>query len=283
MTDTSQAPTEPAPSSIEELNKEFRKQYEVAWKKTWDSARTNGTVILEKFSNVTLLQQGVKHQTENTLPSIYHDLKNISHIPLTIYLFIQNSSAVTDETLQHYWQHLINLQIPDAFDQEERRSAEHIISESRNILQQEMHQRGSIDPTMLTNFCQNLADDLSVLLNAGAIAHLNQLHKIIQDWTTQYNFNPQDPSVKVLLIGPRSNRDSNLQTAYFQRLLNDEERQRIIYTEELFRNVSLAESIFSRWFLDEEISSTFFNDRIRMHRDLLMTERAQQRINELFP
>lgn len=136
---------------------------------------------------------------------------------------------------------------------------------------------------MVIDFYRRLENDLAVLLDEAAIAHLNELHKIIQVWKNEYVFDPREPSFKVLLIGPRSNREKNLQTTYFERLLNDKERRRIIYTEELFQDVPKAKSIFSKWLLDEEISDTFFNDRTRMHCDLLMTERAQQRINELIP
>lgn len=87
---------------LEELNKEFRKQYEKAWNNVWDSSTKNGTVIMDKFSLVTVLHQGAESVTEKSLPPVYYALKNIAHIPLTISIFIKNSSTLTDETLKHY-------------------------------------------------------------------------------------------------------------------------------------------------------------------------------------
>ncbi|CAF1189750.1 unnamed protein product [Adineta steineri] len=145
-----------------------------------------------------------------------------------------------------------------------------------------MDKRGSVDRVMLTNFCRSLTNDLSILLDAAAIAQLNQMHEVIQGWMREYNFDPQDPSVKVLLAGPRPARENCIQTTYFERLLGDERKRNIIYIEELYGEEK-SKSIFARWFLDEELSVSFYNDKDRMHRDLLTSEYVKQQINQLIP
>lgn len=267
---------------LEELNKIFTEQYTKAANNYWNSAIKNGFIIKEKFRSISLFHNGTESEAQNSIPEMYHELKMFAHIPLATYFLIKNSSNLADDVLTNYLYQLNNLKAPDSFGLEVNQTIDRIISESKNILGKETGEKGSVDSKMLKNFCQNLNKDLSTLLNMAATAHLNRLHEIVQHWKEQYNFNPQDPSVKVLLIGPRSNRDKNLQTTYFERLLNDKERERIVYIEELFKDEEKAQLIFSKWFLDEELSATFFDNNRRMHSDLLMTEDAQQRINKLF-
>jgi hypothetical protein len=270
-------------TSLQELNEEFKRQYKNAADNFWNSQIGNGSVIMEKFSSITLFHKGAKYSIPNSIPPIYHDLKSFAHIPLTIYLLFKNSSTVTDDTLKKYLQHLNNLKVPDSIQSKEKDSVDRIVSESQKLLQKEMDKKGSVDLQVLTDFCRSLAKDLDVLLNAAATAHLNKIHEIIQGWTNEHNFDRKDPLVKVLLIGPRSNRQNNLQTTYFERLLDDEQRRHIVYTEELFGKEEQAQSIFSKWFLDEELSTIFFNDQDRMHSELLMNDSVKKQIHELIP
>ncbi|CAF0915961.1 unnamed protein product [Adineta steineri] len=269
-------------TSIEKLNQEFRHQYKQATEAFWRSQIENGSVIMVNGNSITLFHKGVPSSSSQTSPAVYHHLKSIAHIPMTIrFLLINNSSTLMNDTLKQYWQNLNNLQIPESIQSKEKASVDHIVSESQKLLREEMDKKGSIDREMLRNFCQSLTHDLTILLDAAAIAQLNEMHEIIQDWMREYNFDPKDPSLKVLIIGPRAAREKNLHATYFERLLGDERTRNIVYIEELFRDEEKARSIFSSWFLARELGDSFFNDKDRMHRDLLMTESAQKHINQL--
>lgn len=165
----------------------------------------------------------------------------------------------------------------------EKDSANYIISESKDLLRKVMNNKDSVDRNELTHFCQKLANHFPVLLDAAAIAHLNMMHDIVQDWINEHNIDRQDPSLKVLLIGPRTARQNSLQSTYFERLLGVERKRNIACIEEFFANETKAISIFSTWFFDEELSITFFNDQDQMHRDLLLSDNAYQRIEQLIP
>jgi hypothetical protein len=67
------------------------------------------------------------------------------------------------------------------------------------------------------------------LLNAAAIAQLNTMHKIVQDWREKHNINLQDPSFKVFIIGARKACQKNLQTTYFEHLLGVQRKRNIHY------------------------------------------------------
>ena len=72
----------------------------------------------------------------------------------------------------------------------------------------------------LEEFCQGLQNDLTVLFEAATIAQLNVMHEILQEWLEKNEVDPQ--SLKVVIIGPRTARQNNLQTTDFERLLGSE-------------------------------------------------------------
>jgi hypothetical protein len=242
---------QPPLTPLQELNKEFRRQYIEARNNFWRSQTENNSVIIGNGSSLTLIHKGTRYPVLKAIPQVYHDLKSIAHIPLTIYILKNNSSISIDDILKQYMQHLNNLQVPDSIDLSERPFVERIITNSKNFSQKNINKTGPIDNDELTKFCRNLTTDLKVLLNAAAIAQLNTMHKIVQDWITEYKIDVQDSSFKVLLIGARTARQNNLQTVYFEHLLGVQRSRHIAYIEELFDNELKATSIFSTWFFDE--------------------------------
>jgi hypothetical protein len=99
---------------LQELSKEFRRQYIKARENFW-RATENGSVIIVNGSSLTLIHKGIRHSCPKTIPEIYHDLKSISHIPLTIYIALNNySSTSINDTLEQYKQYLIHLQVSDS-------------------------------------------------------------------------------------------------------------------------------------------------------------------------
>jgi len=82
-------PPQPSLTLLKKLNKEFRRQYREACKNFRRSETENGSVIIGNGS--------------------------ISHIPLTIYIALNNNSSISiNDTLEQYRQYLINLQVSDS-------------------------------------------------------------------------------------------------------------------------------------------------------------------------
>jgi len=277
--------SQPSLTSLQELNKEFHRQYSKARDNVWHSETEHGSIIIVNGSSLTLIHRGSRHSVHTAIPQVYDDLKSIAHIPLTTYLLLlnNNSSTLTDDTLEQYWQHLNNLEIPDSIDLNEQPSVKRIIDASQRLLQKQINNKGSIDRNQLIQFCRDLVGDLVPLFNAAAIAQLNKMHEIVQGWINEHNIDRQDSSFKVILIGARTARQNNIQATYFERLLGVERQKHIAYIEEIFNNELRVFSIFSTWFLDEQIGVTFFNDQDRMHRDLLMNDHVHQYIEQLIP
>jgi hypothetical protein len=231
-----------------------------------------------------LIHKGKEYQEPKAIPQVYHDLKSFSHIPITIYMLFKNSlfTLTEDGTLKKYFEQLNQLTIPDSIDATERKHIDRIITASKILLEKEINNNGSVHLNEVKQFCEDLCDDLTALLNAAAMAQLEQMHNIVQGWMKEHHIDPRDSSFYVLIISARTARLNNIQTTYFEHLLGDERKRCIAYIEELFDNEEKAISIFSTWFLDEQLSVTFFKDEDRMHRDLLMNDYVHQQIKKFF-
>jgi hypothetical protein len=232
--------TPPASTPLQELNNEFRRQYTKARENFWRSETGNGSVIIGKGSSLKLIHKGKEYPELKAIPQVYHDLKSIAHIPVTICIFLNNNSSIStdDDVLKKYLEQLINLEVPNSIKADEKPSVDRIITASKNLLQKEISNKGSVAINELRQFCEDLRDDFIVLLNAAAISQLNEMHTIIQGWINEHNIDPKDSSFKVLLIGARTARQNNLQTTYFEHLLGVERKRYIAYIEEQFDNES---------------------------------------------
>jgi hypothetical protein len=176
-----QSPSTP----LQEFNKEFRLQYGTARTNFWLSTTTDGSsVIIANGSSLTLIHQGNEQKIAKAIPQVYHDLKSISHIPITIYMhFINHRSAGTDGTSElHGYLELLNaLEVPSSIiNPSEREAGVRIITACRTLLQTETDNRGTVDTNHLTSVCRTLQDDLFTLTNGAALAQLEEMHRIIQ-------------------------------------------------------------------------------------------------------
>ncbi|CAF2976059.1 unnamed protein product [Rotaria sp. Silwood2] len=278
LTTTSQ----PFFTSLEELNKQFLRHYRKARDDFWRLTTENGTVFIRNGSSLTLIHRGIRYPTIKTIPQIFHQLKSIAHIPLTVYLLCNELPIVSDDILEQFWKQLNNIQLPDLIGSE-RQSALRVIYESRIIIRQKIDNRTSVDQKRLTAYSRHISNDLISLIDAGAIASLNSTHRIIQNWLKEHNINRHDPSIKVIVIGPRAARQNNIDATYFEHFLGEGKKRNIFYIEEIYNDEKKITSIFSAWYLEEQISITFFNDNNRMHNDLLMTDNVRQyMIEQLF-
>ena len=270
-------------TSLQDLSREFRQQYTKARDLYWQSITTNGSVIIAKGSSLNLIHNGISTVFPKAIPQVYHDLKSISHIPVTVNVLLLNKTFnMNDGAIQRYYDLLNNLAVPGSIPNGQTELADRIIRVSRDFLREELSSGDAVDNDRLTNFCRSVSADLLNLVEAAAMAQLDEMHRIISIWMSEHQIDRHSASLKVLIISARTARQCNLQTTYFERLLGPERSRNIVYIEELFDNEEKAKVIFSTWFFDEQMSVSFFNDIDRMHRDLLMNETVHQRIQNLF-
>ncbi|CAF4655308.1 unnamed protein product, partial [Rotaria sp. Silwood1] len=112
--------------------------------------------------------------------------------------------------------------------------------------------------------------------DAAAIASLNSMHRAVQNWMNEHNINRHDSSIKVIVIGARAARQNHLDATYFEYLLGANQKRNIFYVEEIYNDEKKIISMFSSWYLEEQLSNILFDDNNRMHSDLLMTDNVRQ-------
>jgi len=99
-------------------------------------------------------------------------------------------------------------------------------------------------------------------------ADLDALHLRVSAWRRELGPAALD-RVHVIIVGPHMPRDGNVAMQYFSRLLHEpQEGRRIIYAEALW-DESRSMDLLATHLLDGTVGQVFFDDAMRMHRDLL--------------
>ena len=266
-----------SPISLEELNKEFRNQYQNALKK-WH--KEQDYIIVATVNSLILFCKGAKLETHQTTSRMYNDLKSVAHIPITVYLLIKNRDSSSNDALEQYKQQVEHPQLLASIDSNNHEPARRIVQQSQTILSEAINNREPVDQGRLTDFCRSLENDLSTLLEAAAIDQVNLMNKFVQGWRTTYNIDMRNSPPRVVILSPGPACENNLQAIYFEHLFGISHTQEFFYIKDIF-SVDRAISIFSGWFYDEQLGDAFFNDPSRMHSDLLVNERVRDHIRQL--
>jgi hypothetical protein len=99
-------------------------------------------------------------------------------------------------------------------------------------------------------------------------AQLDVLHKQVTTWRAELT--PAEwAKIQVLVIGPHMPRENGVVMQYFAKVLHEpKEGRRIVYAESLWEEPRALDLVGTH-LLDGAVGEAFFNDYLRMHRDLL--------------
>ena len=265
---------------LQDFNQEFRNKYAQA--RMTKISRTEPLIICNG-DNVTIIHRGKRFE-EQVIPKLYHDLKSISHIPLTIYLklmFTQgNLSKELSNELKEYSQSIRSIRQSIRFSMDIEENQYDIIDLSlsflRNILQSNY-----IDQNQLKEFCQQMQTYLTININLAARAQLDMLYDKIEPWYHKRFNGTERQLMKIIIIGPKTVRHGHIEKVFFFTLLGEHfEGKHITYVENV-EDEDKALEVLGTWYLDEDASTNFFGDPQRLHRDLL-SDAAKMYVEELF-
>ena len=102
----------------------------------------------------------------------------------------------------------------------------------------------------------------------AARAELDALHRQVGAWKSQMT-EEEWKGVSVVILGSPMPRKENVAVQYFARILGEPGEGRRITFAESIRDESKALDLMATRTLDTGIGVDFFNDPLRMHRDLL--------------
>ncbi|CAF1467920.1 unnamed protein product [Rotaria magnacalcarata] len=245
---------------------------------------TISPIIICTRDNVTVLHRGQRYE-EQVIPKLYHDLKSISHIPLTIYLtLLFNFGNLSDSKyieLKKYLQDIRSLRNSIRFPAYIQQNQDDIVDLSIEYLRTVL-KRKFVEKRQLKTYCQQTQTLFSINIELAARLHLDMLDSKIRPWY-QHHFNDTERnSLRILIMGPKTARHGFLTKEYFYTLIGERhEGKHIIYVESV-DNEQQALEILGAWLLDAQTSTTFYDgDSERLHRDLL-ADAAKTHIKRLF-
>jgi hypothetical protein len=138
-----------------------------------------------------------------------------------------------------------------------------------------------VDKAALAGFGRAIAPLMLANGSDAARLQLDGLHAAFEPWRQQLS--PEEwQRLYVLVLGSRMPREGNLQFSYFAFALGKAalDQQRLVYTEGV-TNPAAATQLLATMVMDRGLAETFFDDRLRMDRDLL-ADAAQAHLLKMF-
>ncbi len=268
------APATPAPAPADPLlamNAEFRAAYRRARTRTIE---TLGPVILAGGDPLVLLRNGSREQA-TAVPPLYHALKAVSHVPLAIYVLLVPfaGGSVDDERaveLEAFRARVVAVRDALAsagFPAERVGTQRAILDRSLEFLDAVVLRRSATHAEVAA-FARALRPLLLEDVAASARAQIDAMHAVVSAW--RRTIPPEEwRELRVVVRGAHTPRAQNLCMQYFERLLPPPvDDRRLVYAEGAFEEAKALE-VLGTCVLDTGVGAAFFDDELRMHRDLL--------------
>jgi hypothetical protein len=256
---------------------EFRSLNEasrLAYRQAKEAALARGGPVILIGGDEISLRYGVFRSHTRFTPSIYHDLKTVSHVPLAIYALLSGiEGKITDKRVFDLKTYRKRVAAAGksldgrGLTAAQLRRQESIIEMSLKFLDG-LVEEGCMDQKRLTAFARQMRPLLEDNTRDAARAQVNALHKQVETW--RETLTPSEwKELTVVVMGTQLPRQDNLAVQYFARRLGERgEGSRIVYAEAIF-DEEKALDLLATHRVDTGIGVSFFEDPQRMHRDLL--------------
>ena len=253
------------------LNASFRKAHAAARKEMLSKC---GPVVLVDGDNLILLRKDKRVEGRGIAPT-YHILKAVAHAPVAVQILLTpyGDAAIGAERLaglKEYHEQLTQAEKALAG----RGLSEAQVDRSKRILSNcQKFVAGVIKAGRATNeevigFTREMSPLVIAHATDAARAQLDTTHEQMKKWRGQLTAE-EWKALHVVIIGSPMPRKGNLAVQYFARLLGEKgEGLRILYAESLWEEAK-ALNLLGVSLVDSSMATAFFNDKLRMHIDLL--------------
>lgn len=267
------------------------KHLNAAFRTAYKSERTalllrRGPVIVVAFDDLVLLRGG-KTQKAGFTPAIYHEAKAIAHIPLTLYVWFQSRtdtplSPAFRTRLADYRSRIVSA---DASLTGRPGWTPAVMAPHRAITTaalafiDDATRSGQVSAAALAGFSRRMRPYVLASADVAGRAQLDGLHVLMGKWRSMLGADWSQ--TRVVVLTPRQPRAGNLQYAYFLRLMGrGAVNKRLFIAENIFA-ADGARDLLGTIELDRGASVAFFNDPLRLERDLL-ADVAKRHVRRLF-
>lgn len=146
--------------------------------------------ILHESDYLVLILSNGSRYIEPIVEDLYHNLKMISHIPVTIYILLLpnqtksiNLSPATMVDLQNYQDMISNLAITvERFPSAEQYQRQIKILNQSNSFLSKVLQEGACSFTTLSDWTWNISNDINLNLDDAASNSINLIHNAVMKW-----------------------------------------------------------------------------------------------------
>jgi hypothetical protein len=233
-----------------------------------------GPVVLVGFNSLALVR-GQSRVEVPFPPSIYQRLKEVAHVPLLTFVMLEPTQGQPLDPVKRaevgYVKELVEASL-EAIDRDGFPPL--LVDRQRTILEKtrtyltRILKDGKAPTEDLTGFARQTGPLMLANADDAAAAHLHALNTQMEAWRAQMT--PDEwRSMHVVVMSAHMARDREIAMQYFARLLGQStEGHRLIYAEGLFEE-SKALDLLGTHLLDGAASAAFFEDPMRLHRDLL--------------
>jgi hypothetical protein len=260
------------PDPLTTLNDAFRAAYRKAKEAT---LARSGPVILAEGDNLVLKKGGQRVEVHYT-PAVYHVLKSFAHIPLALDVILATRAGAVpvDDSVVGEMQEFRRLIAAagatiasHGLDDEQVERQRKIIGACVKFLDSVVASRKCTREDRL-GFTRRMSPLVMANAAEAARAELDALHRQVGAWKARMT-EEEWKGLSVVILGSPLPRKQNLAVQYFARLLGEPGEGRRITFAESIRDESRALDLMATRALDTAIGVDFFNDPLRMHRDLL--------------
>jgi hypothetical protein len=273
----------PSPHALTELNDAFRAAYTEAKSRV---LRSNGPTLIVSGDHFSLLRGGRREDANVAVP-IYDPVKTMAHIPLAIYVTLTPGEGAVDGNRLKTLAKLRELIPPAARALDALKLPVDTLARQKEIVAgsltflDEVAGKHQFERSKLLAFTHGMAPLVMQNVAEATRAQLDATHAQVSAWRRELSAEEWS-RLHVLITGPHMPREDLVVTQYFLRLLHEpREGRRVVYAESLWEE-SQAMDLLGTHLLDGSVGEAFFDDYLRMHRDLL-GDAAREYLARLLP
>lgn len=265
-----------ADESINTLNAAFRSAYTDAKKRI---IANMGPVIVAAGDNVILVD-GARREVVNTISPEYTLLKTVDHIPLALFVILNNrtGSQLSEDQKQalRSVSSLVQQAMPNIATANLPASTKDRLSSmltASKAFAEKAEAHGVTQPELDSFISSQRNGTLQNIEDATAL-ELSALDAAVKKWKAQYTLE-QWSQLSAVVASGHMPRQQERRMQYFGLLLGEKhEGGRLVYVEGP-SDLNAALDSLATHRLDEAISREYFKDKWRMHRDLLSDAAAR--------
>lgn len=280
----SRVPVAEATDPLTALNMAARAEYKAAMSRATDQTRP---LLVVGMDNLILVRKGKDEEKAKRRPDDYHARKCVGHIALATYTSLNDADGPLEEARLARVRQFRTFIEPTRQAVASRGYSAAVVARENQIIDESLKfidgvlARKGVSAQQVDAYAKQMSPLVMADVADAAKLELDNIHQYVQKWRKELT--PAEwNDLHVVVIGAHMERGSNIAMQYFQRLLGEEgEGNRIVFAEGIW-DETRARDLLGTHVLDRRLATDFFNDPMRMHRDIL-SDAASAYVKVLLP